>query len=53
MSRKRLIKTLRAYGENTLSGRKLETCYTADLMIALQQKTDGKRLRGHKNRIER
>ena len=45
MNRKMLIKALRAHGVNNLSGRELETCYTADLMIALKQKTDGKRMR--------
>lgn len=40
MNMKRLIKALRAHGESSLSGRELETCYTADLMIALKQKTE-------------
>ena len=53
MSRKKLIDALRSCGKTSPSGRELETCYTDDLMIALKQKADGKRLRGNKNRSER
>ena len=35
MSRKKLMEALRGCGKSSISGRELENCYTADLMIAL------------------
>lgn len=38
MSRKRLIKTLKEYGINCISGNELEECYTIDLISALRKR---------------
>ena len=42
MSRKKLMEALRGFGKSSISGKELENCYTADLMIALREGTDGK-----------
>ena len=48
MSRKKLIEALMASGKNSISGKGFEDCYTADLMVALREETDGKKPGNHK-----
>ena len=52
MSRKVLIEALRAYGKDSLSGRELETCYTADLMIALREENNRNESEGIRRRSQ-
>ena len=40
MTRKRIIDLLRTHGKNNIAGKKLENCYSFELMIAMQKETN-------------
>ncbi len=48
MSRKKLIEALRGWGKSSISGKELESCYTADLMFFLREEIAGKKPGDHK-----
>ena len=45
MNRKKLIEALRDIGKTHLSNKNLEDCYTVDLVIALREEKEKRKLR--------
>lgn len=40
MTRERIIDFLRAHGKENIAGKKLENCYSFELMIAMRKETN-------------